>query len=140
MIRPQWTSEKFDPSLLVIADEVLAERLARVTPLILKDGRLYTFDLPDPRNTAFTWEPMNLAPVDEMAGYYEVVRTATQHGCGYHAFFKPSLAEVLAQMPNDPSINAFYLDGDSVVVLDGGAGHLCNCHWLSNIRQTREAR
>ncbi|PZR63208.1 MAG: hypothetical protein DI537_51950, partial [Stutzerimonas stutzeri] len=80
----------------------------------------------------------DLVEVGDERNYHEVIRTATQHSCGYHAFFKPSIAEVLAQMPDDPTITAFYLDTDSVVVLYDGEGHLCNCHWLSNKPRRRE--
>lgn len=124
----EFLDTKLDRTLLVISDEVLQERMARVTPLIFRDGELHTFDIPDLRNTAFTWEPKNL--VKATHPYTEAAVTKTQHSCGYYGFFKPSIAEVLAQLPDDPTITAFYLDSSDVVVLWDGEGHLAPCHWL----------
>jgi hypothetical protein len=158
---PQWSEEELDESLLEISDEVLAERMARVEPLILKNDNLYRFiKRPDPRNIAFTWGPedSNLVLVDprteedESGGlkaldcYVEVGRGFTYHSCGYVAFVKPTLADVYAQMPDNDRITAFYLDTGSARGLHDGAGHVINVYWLTNkpidheFRRARYAR
>lgn len=104
-----------------ITDEVLAERMARFTPLVSQEGEARMIELPDPRRTAFTWDPKIVgAPVD-----FEELRTVeTDHYCGYIAFFKPSIAEVLAQVPDDlpADCNAFLIRGD-VECYPEGNGH-----------------
>lgn len=136
---PQQTREKIDLDRLTISDEELVARRLRVTPLLLRESELHRFDAPETikemRNTAYTWEPKNLVPLQPMEredSYVEIARGSTHHECAYYGFFKPSLAEVYAQMPDDPRITAFYLDSNSVAILDNGAGHIANVYWLSN--------
>jgi hypothetical protein len=130
VIRAQWSQQVLDRSLLKIDPKTLRERLARVKPLILREDRLYSFDIPGPE-VAFNISPVNLVEYEHDRGYHEVTRSFTQHTCAYYGFFKPSLKEVMAQMPDDPGINAFYLDGNSVAILHDGEGHICTCHWLT---------
>ena len=132
MIRPQFTEQRLDRSRVEISDDVLQERIARVRPLVLIDGEISMFDIPNLRTTAFTWSPSNEREIPRFEiGVIEVARTFTHHECtGYHGLLKPTIAEVLAQLPNDPSINAFYLDTDSMVICDDGEGWIITCHWL----------
>jgi hypothetical protein len=131
VIRPQYTHEKLDREMIKLPVDMLEERLARVCPLILREGRLYDFTIAG-LNEHYTYDPAGMVEVPDERDYFEVTRTATQHSCGHHVFFKPSIAEVLAQLPPDPNITAFYLDTATVVVLDQGEGHLCTCHWLTD--------
>jgi len=152
MTLPQWTREELDRDRLVISDEDLAERLSRVTPLLLRNGELYRFkELPHPRKIAFTWGPEddNLVLVQEryddktynvIDWFIEVSRGQTHHSCGYHGFVKPTIAEVLAQLPDDPKITAFYLDIDSTRILYDGEGHIINVFWLTNLPETIEEK
>ena len=120
------TEEKLN--LPPIADDVLEERMARVTPLINRGGKLHSFAAVDPRNTAFNWDPKGLV---EVTDYAEHSRSRTHHKCGYHAFFKPSIAEVLAQLPDDPEIAGFYIDEDlNIDILHDGDGHAATTVWL----------
>lgn len=117
----------FDEDAIKIDDIVLAERLKRFTPLILTGGRLWRIEDVDPRRTAFTWNPKPTTEVEAR----EIVATPTFHSCGYAAFFKPSISEVLAQMPDEPSVNAFYIDTDTVKVTRCGGGHIAKTHWVA---------
>ena len=140
MTIPQWTREEFDPSRIKIADDVLAERAARITPLIYRDDELYRFDPPENLRGLYLAAD-NLEQLDSMERsdwYVEVGRGYTHHGCGYYGIFKPSIAEVLAQLPDDPDITAFYLDTRSVRILDEGRGHICNVFWLTNKPRSEE--
>lgn len=81
-----------------ISDDVLAERLTRMQPIIAKEGKLFSILQPHPRNQAFTWSPR----LDrEIMGLEEFARFEADHTCGYHGLFKPSIAEVLAQIPEE---------------------------------------
>lgn len=120
---------RHDPDAIAITDDVLAERLARFTPLVMKDGTASRFDLPDLRRTAYTWEPKNLQAVEIIE---DIMTSPTHHGCGYYGFFKPSIAEVLAQVPADlpARANAFYLDDSQILIARCGGGQLARAHWV----------
>ena len=47
-------------------------------------------------SVAYTWEPKKAKRV---VGLKALCDIRTYHGFGYHGFFKPSIAEVLAQIP-----------------------------------------
>lgn len=108
-----------------ITDERLAELDARFTPLVWRDGKLFKIERPDLRRTAFTWDPKT---TEEVTDFQEVRQTTTDHYCGYHAFFKPSIAEVLAQVPDDlpEEANAYVLQGD-ISVYPAGNGQSVTC-------------
>lgn len=139
MHRIQYSRRKFDPLLIEISDDDLAAVMERVRPLILRDGYLFALkEMPDPRRVAFTWDTAELVDLDSHEEWYvEIGRGTTQHSCAYHGFFKPTLAEVYAQVPNDPRITAFYIDSQSVVILNDSAGHEVSVHWLTNISEPR---
>ncbi len=110
-----------------ISDEVLAERAARIKPAITVDDalchQLYLIEDVDLRRTAFTWDPKPTQPVGEA---YEIARIETSHTCGYIAMFKPSIAEVLAQIPEHLLSYAKWfrtLTGDTVTCYADGDGH-----------------
>ncbi len=50
----------------------------------------------DPFNIAFTWDPR---PRWKVFGLKAICDITTYHTYGYYGFFKPSIAEVLAQIP-----------------------------------------
>lgn len=52
----------------------------------------------DPTNVAYTWEPEYLG---ECRGLEEIARIETNHKCGYYGFFKPSIDEVIRQIPDN---------------------------------------
>lgn len=81
---------------LEISDERLEELARRIKPVVRCDGDLYYILDVDLRNVAFTWDPK----LKERAeGLEELVRIRTYHIWNYYGFFKPSIAEVLAQIP-----------------------------------------
>jgi hypothetical protein len=81
-----------------ITDERIKELLARIKPVITKDGIKRYIKLCHPRNEAYTWDAK---PTDEAEGITPIIQIKTYHTFGYHGFFKPSLAEVLAQIPEE---------------------------------------
>lgn len=57
------------------------------------------------------------------------MRVKTYHSCGYHAFVKPSIAEVLANIQDNTKLlnsdaNAFYIDMNQVEIHQSGNGHI----------------
>lgn len=117
-----------------ITDARLTELLSRFTPLYRAAAhepvqRIVTVD---PRKFAFTWADRLPDEVEfEFVGH-----SSTDHLCGYHAFFKPSVAEVLAQLPEEfePSrgsgVNAFYIDMDEPLgIYSSGSGHRAKTIW-----------
>lgn len=70
-------------------------RAERIKPII--KGRVV--DCPDLVSTAYTWDPKFK---DEVLPELKVLQTIrTYHGYGYYGLFKPSIAEVLAQIPGN---------------------------------------
>lgn len=101
-----------------IADAELAALLARIKPLVRDDkGCLRQIAPVDPRTQSYIWDPELTEVVEEGKALAEL---DTYHGFGAPALFKPSLAEVLAQIPLDlrPHVTAFELDPESAEVFD----------------------
>ena len=102
-----------------ITDARISDLLLRITPLVKVGDDLYRFEPVDPRTTAFTWGPKVVgAPVQVRPRGW----ITTYHSWGHPSLFKPSLAEVLAQI-NDHWLgvdhhglrfDAFWLDVGSV--------------------------
>ena len=97
---------------LKISDERLEQLCAKIKPVVRyatvsyggkstcerhSEGDLYYIEDVNPRNVAFTWDPK---PKDEAIGLKELSQIKTFHTYGYQGFFKPSIAEVLAQIPD----------------------------------------
>jgi hypothetical protein len=92
-----------------ISNERLAELGARIKPVIRfatgerglfqdRHGVAYFIEDVDPRRTAFTWDPKPTTPAEDLRTVTEVI---TYHTWAYYGFFKPSIAEVLAQIPGE---------------------------------------
>lgn len=59
-------------------------------------GKLYYIKDVNPQNVAFTWDP---EPTRIAKGLRKLEDIVTYHSYAYYGFFKPSIAEVLAQIP-----------------------------------------
>jgi hypothetical protein len=98
-----------------------------IFPVIPKGGKLFHIKPVDLHKTAFTWDPKLREEAD---GLRVLTTIRTLHGYGYHGFFKPSIAEVLVQIPDDliADVVAFSTDGpnsaddfnDDLLALDAG--------------------
>jgi hypothetical protein len=78
------------------------EKWARdITPLIERDGKVMRIVMPEEKfNQSFPWSPKiigeaTLDTVDVLAEIW------TLHNWGYYGFFKPSIAEVISQIPEE---------------------------------------
>lgn len=79
-----------------ITNARLAELLVKIRPCVRSADRLWYVKPVDARNVSFVWAPR----LDGEAKNLVAIETIkTLHGFGYQGFFKPSIAEVLAQIP-----------------------------------------
>lgn len=62
------------------------------------DGSLWWLQNCDIRNASFTWEGKREAPAKNLTPLCVI---PTWHNCGYIGFFKPSIEEVLVQIPKE---------------------------------------
>lgn len=76
-----------------ITDERIADLVARLPPVIVKDGSYRTIAAVDPVRTAFMWDPK---PIGEPLALVVVGMVKTFHNWGYQGLFKPGLSEVYA--------------------------------------------
>ena len=121
MASKSWISE--------ITDERLAELVGRIKPIVRMEciitedvefedgatgfrmrpdpsdkmqpwdsGEQYYIEPVDPRGVAYTWDP---TPTEKAMGLMQIRDITTYHTFGYHGMFKPSIAEVLAMIPED---------------------------------------
>lgn len=75
----------------------LTKLASKIRPTIRHENKLFYIKPPkDLAKTPFLWEPkMN----GEASNLKPVITIMTLHQFGYYGLFKPSIAEVLAQMP-----------------------------------------
>ncbi len=89
-------------------DAQIAELLKTIRPIILRDGIPHVCDPVDPRGVSFTWDPKNLVPAPFVTACGTI---RTLHTFGHYMLFKPSIAEVLAQIPDPTGIVGFSIVG-----------------------------
>lgn len=75
--------------------------LGWVSPIVTFGGRKSYIRKCDPFDVAYTWDPKRKRTLSKMPALVEVARIRTLHRYSYYGFFKPSLAEVVAQIPAD---------------------------------------
>jgi len=81
-----------------ITDEKLQELLLRIRPVLSFGGKLSYIKSVDPRHIAFLWDPKPDGEAEDLV----ILRSIrTYHDYGHPSLFKPSIAEVLAQIPED---------------------------------------
>ena len=97
---------KIDSIPKISKDRVL-ELYSRIKPVVRfyrgelsEDGRgkLYHIKKVNPFNIAFTWDPK---PLKIARGLEKIIDIETLHTWGYYGIFKPSIEEVLAQIPRE---------------------------------------
>lgn len=116
-----------------ISNERLAQLHARIKPVVRgarttkgavrhDGGHLYYIKDVDFRGVAFTWDPTLTEPAE---GLRDLARIETTHTCGYYGFFKPSIAEVLAQIPVEflDRCVAYECGVGDIEIVGGGRAH-----------------
>ncbi len=81
-----------------ISYERVIELVEGIHPVVKHDERLWYIESVDPWKTAFNWDPTLRREATDLEPL-QTVRTL--HTYGAPVFFKPSIAEVLAQLPED---------------------------------------
>jgi hypothetical protein len=79
-----------------LTDERLAELVEKIKPVIRRDDDLYYIKPVDPRGIAYTWDPKPTEAAEELVMVCDIT---TFHGFAHQGCFKPSIAEVLSQIP-----------------------------------------
>lgn len=84
---------------LNISDEKLNSLLKRIKPVFdfPNKGKCYIKPV-DPREVSYIWDPISDGGVKGLKFLCDI---DTYHTFGYQGLFKPSIAEVLAQIPKD---------------------------------------
>lgn len=82
------------------------KRWGHIRPVMVFHRQLYYIKPGDPRNESFVWDAKRVERADKISPIQDI---RTYHGFSYHGFFKPSVAEVLAQIPKEllPEVAAF---------------------------------
>lgn len=80
-----------------VPQERIKELAERIRPVVefARKGKCYIEPV-DLFRIAYTWDPKS---ADKAKGLKPLCDITTHHTFGYHGFFKPSIAEVLAQIP-----------------------------------------
>lgn len=83
-----------------ISDEKLEELYENIKPVMEREKELYWVHRPDSlRHIAFTWDPrLSNTPVKSLE---KICTIKTLHTWAYYGFFKPTIAEVLSQVPEN---------------------------------------
>lgn len=104
------------------------KRMRTIVKPIVRDenGHLHRIKPCHPKNVAFTWEPK----LQDEVAVKEIGRIKTHHYCAYYGFFKPSIAEVLAQIPKEmlPLVRFFEVLSDT----DSGTQDQVHCFRSGN--------
>lgn len=80
-----------------ITNEDLATLAARMKPIAQQNSAPhYIVGSPHLRNESFLWDPVF---GEEATGLKPLMQVRTYHTYGYYGLFKPSIAEVIAQIP-----------------------------------------
>lgn len=92
------SAEQVAAGIPVIDDDELAQRNSVLRPLVVRDGKLFgVAEQSDLRGVSYAWA----ATTTEATGLVAEKTVVTLHRFGYVGLFKPSVAEVLAQAPED---------------------------------------
>ena len=81
-----------------VSKEEIEKRSERIKPVVKFDSNLSFIKPVDLFGIAYTWDP---EPAGRAKGLKPLCDITTYHTYGYYGFFKPSIAEVLAQIPKE---------------------------------------
>lgn len=106
-----------------LSEAELQSRHARLKPLLLTEEGYMRVD----PNISLTRAAFTMSETYGRPAQFRAVRSIkTNHRCGYVAFFKPSIAEVLFQVPDDlpEECNAYVIHTeDGIECFSEGDGH-----------------
>lgn len=102
------------PNVPDISDEELQKRYESIKPIQKVGGKYFLLEECDLRKVAYLWAPKH----QEEVKVKEVARIKTHHHTGYISLFKPSIAEVLTQIPPEYLSTVHYFE----VIVDDSSG------------------
>ena len=80
-----------------VPKEIIIELSKIIRPVVEKGGRLYYIEPVDLFNTAYAWSPKLAEEATDLSVGSTIT---TYHSYSYYGFFKPTIAEVLSQLPH----------------------------------------
>ena len=106
-------------SIPQITDEELMRRYLKIKPIAeIGDGKywLKNYSIDEMRNRSYFWHLFEdkREPVGEKLYYHDYHEFECLHSFGYQGLFKPSVAEVLAQIPED-ALKHFTIDAFEII-------------------------
>lgn len=115
-------------SIPQITDEELMRRYLKIKPIAeVGNGKywLKNYSIDEMRNTSFFWSLFDdrLELVGEALSCHDHHDFQCLHSFGYHGFFKPTVAEVLAQIPEEV-IHHFTIDAFEIIDKPTSSGDL----------------
>ena len=81
-----------------LPDEEIARRAKTIRPVVKFGEKLHYIKPVDLHTVAYTWDPKK---AEKATGLKPLKEITTLHRWSYYGFFKPSIAEVLSQIPED---------------------------------------
>jgi len=81
-----------------VDDRIIEEMAKSIHPIITVDGKKRMIKPVDLFGVSYIWSPQ---PTFEISNLKELCRITTYHKWGHYVLFKPSVAEVLAQIPDE---------------------------------------
>ena len=127
--------EKHRRVLIPKVPKAVVKELAKIIkPVVEENGKLYYIKPVDLYNVAYTWD----YKIDiEAEGLLLDRSIKTYHSCSYYGFFKPSIAEVLCQIPHWKhvldNVYAFRIDSKTVEYNDDNECHEVNTYLYNKI-------
>lgn len=115
-----------------IDDERLALLLETLVPVVEGEGGLWHIAPTDPRTTSFTWSPTLTGRARDLIA---IESFPTFHSFSAPAFFKPTIAEVLSQLPGPPAPEVVAFTTLAHTAGIGGNGH----HVATSVLYARRA-
>jgi len=120
-----------------ISDERLEELCEKIKPVVDNSRRhdkvqLWYIKAVDPRDMSFLWDPKPTKRARGLRKYKEIV---TLHSYGAPVLFKPSIAEVLSQIPEKDIDNVAAFETEHLGFSEGS-----NYHTAVTILYTRNKR
>lgn len=70
----------------------------KINPVIKKDGYLYYIEPVDLQRMSFLWSPVFTEKALNIKVFCRII---TYHSFSFHGFFKPTISEVLSQIPDE---------------------------------------
>lgn len=98
-----------------LPDEELLRRYSRIKPIVYYQKLYYylkRYNVDKMRNCSYIWDlERDIRDEVDMTDAKTILEFPCYHTYGYYGFFKPSIAEVLQQFPDDvlEEANAFYM-------------------------------